>query len=69
MVADVAVQRVGYVVGHRRAGPPLVHRRRIADRHQPLGVRHRQRAQEQRVDEREDGGVRADAKRQREYHR
>ncbi len=69
MVTDVAIQRIGHEIGRRRSRPPRVDGRRIAERHQLLGVRHRQRAQEQRVDEREDGRVRADAERQREHHR
>ncbi len=41
----------------------------IADGHEPLGIRIRQRAQEDGVDHGEDGGVGADAERQRDQRR
>ena len=72
LIERLALEHVGQgqaveVVGHRRAGPldPGA-REAIEQKHQPIGFRVRQRTQQDRSDDGEDRGVRADADRQRE---
>lgn len=58
---------VGEVGGRRRGPQGRALRRRRADRDQAVGAGERQRPQQHRVDRAEDGGVGADADREREH--
>ena len=65
--AAIANVRVVAVRRHQGAGVERLERRSRADRKDLAGTRDRKRTQQQRIGEREDGGVRADADGQREH--
>ena len=66
--AELGVDRVGEEVGAKRAFGHAIGATGIADDDELVGRRHRERPEQQRVDQREDGGVGPDADRQREDH-
>ena len=62
-VARLPVHQVG---GRRRRARPVAQRVRLPDLHEPVRLVQRQRLEQDAVDDGEDGGVGADAERQRE---
>ncbi len=70
LLEDVSLTEPVVIVGHTgaRALDPGF-RIAVVDQHQALGVRHRQGAEQDRVDDGEDDRVGADAERQREQRR